>query len=90
MNDELPVLKKIDKKVVQQIMSKYAGIIKTNQGLKEALEQLSKTKEKAEFIPNFNMECFEANCILEVAIMLVQDAQNQTTNKGVFYNIDLE
>jgi L-aspartate oxidase len=90
MNDELPILKKIDKKVVQQIMSKYAGIIKSNEGLREALEQLSIIKEKAAFIPNFNMEYFEANCLLEVAIILVKDAQIQTTNKGVFYNIDLE
>jgi L-aspartate oxidase len=90
MSDNLPILKKIDKKVVQQIMSKYAGIIKTNEGLKEALEQLSKTNEKAEFIPNFNMEYFESNCILEVAIKLLQDAQKQPTSTGVFYNIDLE
>ena len=90
MNEELPILKKIDKKVVQQIMSKYAGIIKSNEGLREALEQLSIIKEKAAFIPNFNMEYFEANCLLEVAIILVKDAQIQTTNKGVFYNIDLE
>ena len=90
MNDELPILKKIDKKVVQQIMSKYAGIIKSNEGLREALEQLSIIKEKAAFIPNFNMEYFEANCLLKVAIILVKDAQIQTTNKGVFYNIDLE
>jgi aspartate oxidase len=71
-------------------MSKYAGIIKSNEGLREALEQLSIIKEKAAFIPNFNMEYFEANCLLEVAIILVKDAQIQTTNKGVFYNIDLE
>jgi L-aspartate oxidase len=90
MNEELPILKKIDKKVVQQIMSKYAGIIKSNEGLREALEQLSIIKEKAAFIPNFNMEYFEANCLLEVAIILVKDAQIQTTNKGVFHNIDLE
>jgi L-aspartate oxidase len=90
MNDELPIFKKIDKKVVQKIMSKYAGIIKSNEGLREALEQLSIIKEKASFIPNFNMEYFEANCLLEVAIILVKDAQIQTTNKGVFYNIDLE
>ena len=90
MSDKLPNLKKIDKKVVQQIMNKYAGIVKSNQGLKEALEQLLIFKEKAEFLPNFNMEYFESNCILEVAIILVKDAQIQTTNKGVFCNIDLE
>ena len=71
-------------------MSKYAGIIKSTEGLRDALEQLSIIKEKAAFIPNFNMEYFEANCLLKVAIILVKDAQIQTTNKGVFYNIDLE
>jgi L-aspartate oxidase len=87
--EELPILKQIDKKVVQQIMSKYAGIIKSKEGLNAAFDQLSNMKENASVLPNFDIENFEANCILEVAILLIQDAQNKTTNKGVYYNIDL-
>jgi L-aspartate oxidase len=87
--NEPPRLREINKKVVQQIMSKYAGIVKSKEGLREAFEQLNTLKNTAVFSPNFSIENFEANCILEVAIMLIEDAQNQTSNRGVFYNIDL-
>jgi aspartate oxidase len=70
-------------------MSKYAGIIKSKEGLSLAIDQLSKMKENASVLPYFDIENFEANSILEVAILLIQDAQNKTTNKGVFYNVDL-
>jgi aspartate oxidase len=70
-------------------MSNYAGIVKSKEGLSKAYEELSRIKENAAVLNKFNLEIFESNCILEVAMMLIQDAQNQTTNKGVYYNIDL-
>jgi aspartate oxidase len=70
-------------------MSKYAGIVKSKEGLSKAFEALSIIKENAAVLNKFNLENFESNCILEVAIMLIHDAQNQTSNKGVYYNIDL-
>ena len=85
----LPILNKIHKSDVQQIMSKHAGIVKSKQGLKDAYEQLSKIKNSATQSHSFNVEHFEANCILEVALLLIQDAQQQKSNKGVFYNSDL-
>jgi L-aspartate oxidase len=89
MNEALTIFKSIDKKAVQHIMSKYAGIVKSKEGLSKAFEALSIIKENAAVLNKFNLENFESNCILEVAIMLIQDAQNQTSNKGVYYNIDL-
>jgi len=70
-------------------MSKYAGIIKSNEGLRDALVQLYKIKNASLETHNFDIDNFEANCILEVAILLIQDAQTQIANKGVFYNCDL-
>ena len=89
MNEALPIFKNIDKKAVQHIMSKYAGIVKSKNGLRKAYEELSIIKENAAVLNNFNIEKFESNCILEVAIILIHDAQNQTSNKGVYFNIDL-
>jgi L-aspartate oxidase len=86
---ELPILNDINKSDVQQIMSKYAGIVKSKQGLKDAHDQLSKIKNSTVKSQSFNVEHFEANCILEVALLLIQDAQLQSSNKGVFYNTDL-
>ncbi len=85
----LPILNNIHKLDVQQIMSKQAGIVKSKQGLKEAYEQLCNIKNSAVQNSNFDIEHFEANCILEVALLLIQDAQKQISNKGVFYNSDL-
>ena len=86
---ELPILNDINKSDVQEIMSKYAGIVKSNQGLKNAYEQLHKLKNSAAQNSNFDIEHFEANCILDVALLLIHDAQIQSSNKGVFYNSDL-
>jgi len=86
---ELPILNDINKSDVQEIISKYAGIVKSNQGLNDAYEQLSKIKNSASQNSNFDITYFEANCILYVALLLIHDAQLQSSNKGVFYNSDL-
>jgi L-aspartate oxidase len=86
---ELPILNDINKSDVQEIMSKYAGIVKSNQGLNDAYEQLSKIKNSAIKTSNFSIEHFEANCILYAALLIIHDAQLQSSNKGVFYNSDL-
>ena len=86
---ELPKYKIVDKKQVQYLISKYAGIIKTNEGLEKALDQLNEIKNNAILNDDFELADFESNCILEVAILLIKDALSQTANKGVFYNLDL-
>ena len=85
----MPKYKIVDKKQVQYLISKYAGIIKTNEGLEKALDQLNEIKNNAILNDDFELVDFESNCILEVAILLIKDALSQTANKGVFYNLDL-
>jgi L-aspartate oxidase len=84
----IPDTFKIDKKQIQNIISEYAGIIKTSTGLDEAMRQLLEIKQHKIKNSTFNLDDFEAGIMLEVAILLIQDAQNQNTNKGVFYNKD--
>lgn len=86
---EWPKFKIVDRKLVQNLMSEYAGIIKTNQSLEKALVQLNEIKNSSIFNEKFDLNDFESNCILDVAIELVKDAISQKTNKGVFYNLDL-
>ncbi len=84
-----PLLKNVDRKEIQLLMSKYAGIVKTNEGLKRALEQLLNIKNASTVNLEFNLYDFESNCILEASILLIQDALRQTSNKGVYYNTSL-
>lgn len=86
---KMPKYKIIDRSKVQLLMSKYAGIVKTNTGLNEALRELIEIKDCAVQNNKFDFSDFETNCILEVSILLIKDALLQTENKGVFYNLDL-
>ncbi len=74
---------------IQNIMSTYAGIKKSTAGLSKALELLLEIKNKTHKDSVFSYTSFEAGCVLETAILLIQDAQQQKENKGVFYNINL-
>jgi L-aspartate oxidase len=88
-NYELVKLLKVDKTAIQKIISRNGGIIKSNEGLNQALYQLLEIKSKAIESDKFSLSNFEANCILETAILLILDALNQKENKGVYFNIDL-
>jgi len=85
----LPTIKKIDKAAIQPIMSTYAGIVKSNLGLMEAKKSLLALKDAAIAESEFNIDHFEATGLLEVALMIIEDALCQKINKGVFYNVDL-
>lgn len=88
-NIEIPLFKSLDRSHIQNLMQKYAGIVKSNDGLEDALKQLNQIKKDSEISSGFNLVDFENTCLLEVAILLIKDALSQTANKGVFYNIDL-
>jgi len=81
--------KNIDIRLLQQTMSKYAGVIKTNQQLSKALEILLKIKSDAilENVPK--IEFLQNEMMLELAIDLLDDAISQKENKGVHFNLDL-
>lgn len=82
-------LLKVDKSEIQKAISANAGILKTNKGLNEVMLQLLEIKAEALVCDEFSLLDFEANCILETAILLIQDALNQKVNRGVYFNVDL-
>lgn len=91
-SNNLPIIsstKWIDLKLVQKTMSQYAGVVKTNQGLLEALEILKKEKTTATIQKKFDLNMFQNEIILNVAVCLLEDAIGQKENKGVHYNKDL-
>lgn len=86
---EIGNYKQINKNAIKSILTQHVGIIKTNSGLKNAKEMMLHIVENSSSEKTFNYENFEATVMLEVALLLVQDAQCQQINKGVYYNTDL-
>jgi L-aspartate oxidase len=88
---EMEVFKllKVEKREIQKIISSSAGIVKSNEGLIQAMQQLLEIKSNAVESAEFSLPNYESNCLLETAIILIQDALNQKENKGVYFNIDL-
>ncbi len=86
---ETNTLLKVEKSEIQKIISSTAGIVKSNEGLNKAMHQLLEIKSKAIECAEFSLSNYEANCLLETAILLIQDAINQKENKGVYFNVDL-
>jgi L-aspartate oxidase len=78
----------IDRSQVQHLLSKHAGIIKNTKGLNEALSALQTIKSNAVAVA-FNPIDFASGVLLDVGILLIQDALRQDQNRGVFYNEDL-
>lgn len=86
---QLPITKNINRTQVQDYMSHYAGIVKSNQGLIRASELLNELDLQNEIDNEFDYYHFESNIVLQVAKLLIKDAINKKENKGVFYNKDL-
>ena len=85
---EMNSLLKVDKSEIQKIISSSAGIVKSNEGLTQAMKKLLEIKSKANACAEFSLPNYEANCLLETAILLIQDALSQKENKGVYFNVD--
>ena len=86
---EMNSLLKVDKSEIQKIISSSAEIVKSNEGLTLAMKKLLEIKSKAIECAEFSLPNYEANCLLETAILLIQDALSQKENKGVYFNVDL-
>ncbi len=86
---ELPTLKMLDRGQIQYILSQYAGVIKSTQGLHDALKKLQDIERTSFDINDFNLTDFENNILLYLGQQLIQDAIAQKENLGVFYNQDL-
>ena len=52
------------------------------------MKKLLEIKSKANACAEFSLPNYEANCLLETAILLIQDALSQKENKGVYFNVD--
>lgn len=78
----------INRNQVQNLLSQHAGIIKTTKGLKVALAALQTLKSTAVPVA-FNPFDFASGVLLDVGILLIEDALRQDQNRGVFYNEDL-
>jgi len=85
----IPITRNIEKTEIQFLVSKYAGIVKTNDGLNQAMSKLLAIQNNATIDTSFNYNHFEAASMLEVAILLIQDALHQKSNRGVYYNANL-
>lgn len=86
---KIPAIKKISRIEVQTIMSNYAGIVKSKEGLIHASIELNKLDSNALELDVFNCYDFESYVILKNALLLIEDAIQQKKNLGVFYNTDL-
>ena len=89
--DFKPILiKKIDRSLVQNCMSNYAGIEKTTAGLIMGLNELTQAYQEASTLSQWTIQDWENNVLCQVGISIFKDALAQTENKGVFFNLDLE
>jgi L-aspartate oxidase len=86
---ELPTLKMLDRVQIQSILSQHAGVIKSTQGLHDALKKLQDIKKASTDLNDFNLTDFENNILLYLGQHLIKDAIAQKENLGVFYNQDL-
>jgi len=86
---DLSKLKKLDRVRIQSILSQYAGVIKSTQGLHDALKKLEDIEKTSTDLDDFNLVDFENNILLYLGQHLIKDAIAQKENLGVFYNQDL-
>lgn len=83
------VIKHLDRQKLQDCLTNYAGIEKSNIGLQTGLNELENSINKAEVLANWNLEDWENNAMFHIGIEIFKDALSQRTNKGVFFNLDL-
>ncbi|MFZ9301631.1 MAG: L-aspartate oxidase [Chitinophagaceae bacterium] len=79
--------KLLDRKLLRKSISKFAGVIKSNQemiNLKISLYNMIKT---ADIIRQPNKNVIENNIMYQVGLLLLEDAISKDYNSGVFYKI---
>lgn len=84
------LVKQIDRALVQNCLSNYAGIEKTSEGLMKGFNELSQAYQAANVLINWSLKEWENDLLCQVGILIFKDAMAQTENKGVFFNLDLE
>ncbi len=83
------IIKHLDRQKLQNCLTNYAGIEKTNKGLQAGLLELENSINNAEILVNWTLEDWENNAMFHIGIEIFNDALAQSTNRGVFFNLDL-
>lgn len=91
---DLTKIKYLDRSMIQYIISKYAGVTRSNDGLKSGIEALCQIRANALSVEmnskeEYSLLSWENEIILELGILLLEDAYSQPNNIGVHYNLDL-
>ena len=80
---------KIDRTAIQNIVSKYAGVVKTTKGLLEGRLAITDLIKNAAVLDIFSIEDYETACMATTALLLFDNAIMQTKNVGVYYNASI-
>lgn len=86
--DKYAVLK-INRIAIQHIVSKYAGVVKTTEGLLEGRLAIQDLIKNAPVLDLFSIEDYETTCMATTALLLFENAILQTKNVGVYYNASI-
>jgi L-aspartate oxidase len=82
----------IARKELRNLMQKYVGIVRSDQGLQIALKKLEPLKEQTENLYNestITPQLCELRNMLSIACLIVKHSQERRENRGGFYNLDL-
>ncbi len=89
-NNKNHLIKKLSRTALQQRMSDAAGVIRSTIIMKETLQWLQEQLSSSSIIPSPTMTDIETNNLYQLAQLILEDALNQTENKGVHFNKDLK
>jgi L-aspartate oxidase len=87
---EIQAIKKY-RKELQELMTKYVGIFKTNHGLKIAEKRIDQIYKAVNTIYNNNKLTYglcELRNMVSIAYLITKQSQEISQNQGVFYNHD--
>ena len=90
MNEEMVLISQ-DAKEVQQIMSTYVGIVRTNLRLKRAWNRLDLLYEETKELFKQSVvsrELCELRNIINVGYLIMRQAMERKESRGLHYNID--
>ena len=75
---------------IKHIMQTYCNIVKTNSGLKSAIQELWKLeKTSQQNLPSESISFKAFTLSLQTALMIAEFSLKEKENKGVFFNADL-
>lgn len=90
LNEEMILITQSTKEV-EQIMSAYVGIVRSNLRIKRALERLGLLYKETEELFNRSVvtrELCELRNIISVAYLIIKQASERKESRGLHYNID--